>query len=77
MPFGYQAADDVTTPFDPQADDVAAPELAVDGEIELCEIVYPARDLKVGADGPDVFVRIGRLAPIIFPLFHGVRRASG
>jgi len=40
--------------FDPEANEVAAPELAIDGKIEHGEIARPPLDLELGADRPNV-----------------------
>ena len=40
---------------DPQTDEVAAPQLAVDGEIEQSEIARVAREFEARTDRPDLF----------------------
>jgi hypothetical protein len=41
--------------LDPDGDDVAATKLAVDCQIEHCEVASAALDLELCPDGPDVF----------------------
>jgi hypothetical protein len=45
----------------PEADDITASELAVDGEIEHCEIASSTFDLQLGRDRPDMFRSQGLL----------------
>ena len=40
---------------DPRTDEVAAPQLAVDGEIEKSEIAKVAREFEARSDRPDLF----------------------
>jgi hypothetical protein len=57
--------------IDPKADKVAAPELAVDVEVEQREIACAVLDLKSDTNGPDLFRPQGTLCPTRRPLFHG------
>jgi hypothetical protein len=41
--------------IDPKADEIAAPKLAVDGEVEHRQITFVLLDLKSDANGPDLF----------------------
>src|SRR5580700_884209 len=41
--------------FDFESDNIAAAQLAVDGEIEQCQVAFALCHLKFGADRPDVF----------------------
>jgi hypothetical protein len=41
--------------IDPKADEIAAPKLAVDGEVERGQIAFVVLDLKSDANGPDLF----------------------
>jgi hypothetical protein len=59
--------------FDPQGDDVATTQLAVDREVEKGRVAGPSFDQEPGSDRTDL-VGPG-LAPISFPLLQSVRRA--
>jgi hypothetical protein len=41
--------------IDPKADEIAAPKLAVDDEVEHRQITFVLLDLKSDANGPDLF----------------------
>jgi hypothetical protein len=61
--------------FDPQSDDVAATQLAVDRKVEKGKVAGPSFDQEPGSNRIDQtwFGRSGGLAPISLPLFQGVR----
>jgi len=46
---------------DPSPDQIAGPQLAVDGEIEPREITNPSSDLQADPDGPDLVALPRRL----------------
>ena len=41
--------------FDPKCDDIAAPQLAVDCQIEYCQVMRPSVHLQSGTDRPNMF----------------------
>ena len=57
----------------PQAHQVAAVKLAVDGEVEQRKLPHRVRRLKVDAHGPDFLGPERGFWPISLPLFHGSR----
>jgi hypothetical protein len=59
--------------IDPKIDEIAAAQLAVDGEIEERQIALAAFHLKPDTNGPDFFRPRGRFWPTRRPLFHGAR----
>jgi hypothetical protein len=61
--------------FDPQGDDIATTQFAVDGKVEKGKVPRPSFDQEPGSDRPDLVRPQRRLAPISFPLFQGVGRA--
>ena len=60
--------------FQLQADDVEAAQLAIDGQIEHCEIAHSALYLQHAPNRPNVFGPKWRLRPLSLPLFQGSRR---
>jgi hypothetical protein len=59
-----------------QADDVAASQLAIDGQIEHRKIAYSSVDLQLAPNRPNVFGPKRRFAPVSLPLFQGSRREA-
>jgi hypothetical protein len=57
--------------FDLESDDIAASQLAVDGQIEHREIARSLLDLELGPDRPDVLLPQGRLGPYQLSLVPG------
>jgi hypothetical protein len=62
--------------LDPESDDVASPQLAVDGQIEHRQVAGSSLDLQLAANGPDVFGPERRLRPDQLALFQGMRRIA-
>src|ERR1700730_1533810 len=62
--------------FDLHRDDIAASQLAINGEIEHCQLARSPFDSKLRPNGPRL-ANSGGFAPISFPLFHGVRFGGG
>jgi hypothetical protein len=58
--------------FDLESNDIATAQLAVDGQIEHCQIARVPCTLKPGAYQQTCFGWSGGFAPIILPLFQGV-----
>jgi len=52
-------------------DDVAAPQLAVDRQIEHRTVTHPALMIQPEPDSPDLLRLQRSLAPIFRPAFHG------
>jgi hypothetical protein len=61
--------------FDPHRDDIAASQLAINGEIEHCQLASSPFDLKLRPNGPDVPCQQRRFRPDQLPLVPG--RAVG
>jgi hypothetical protein len=57
--------------IDLKANEIATPELAVDGEVEHRQIALVTIDLHSGANGPGLSRSQGRFCPTTRPLFHG------
>jgi len=57
--------------IDPYGDDVTATQLAVDGEVEQCQIAHLLLDLERGADCPNVFLPQRRSGSDQFPFVPG------
>ena len=55
------------------SDQIAPPQLAVDGEIEQRQLSHLPLDLEPGSYGPDMLLPQGGLGPINLPLFQGIR----
>jgi hypothetical protein len=62
--------------LDLEGDNIAAAQLAVDGEVEQRQVALAVCDLKYGTNRPDVFWRSGGLAPINLPLFQAARMGA-
>jgi len=62
--------------LDPKGDDIAAPQLAVDCEIEHRQVAGPPVHLQSGTDRPNMFGRNGGFWPMSLPLFQGSRREA-
>ena len=63
--------------IDPQPDEITAPELAVDHQIEHRTIAPATLHLQPYSSGPDIPRFSGRFPPIRRPLFQGTRLAGG
>ena len=57
---------------DPKRDDIAAPQPAVDRQVEHCQVTRPSVHLQSGTDRPDN----GGFWPMSLPLFQGSRRGA-
>ena len=57
--------------IDFQGYDIAAAQLAIDGDVEQRQIAHSAFDLELGSIDQTCFGRSGGFAPTIFPLFQG------
>src|SRR6202030_1553296 len=65
---------------DPNCDDIAAPQLAVDGDIEHCQVAGPPVHLQSGTDRPNMFWPQWRLLTGELALVPGLasrRRGDG
>jgi len=60
--------------FQLQADDVAASQLTIDGQIEHREIACSPLDLQFAPNRPKCLGRSGGFVPVSLPLFQGSRR---
>ena len=60
--------------IDPQPDEIAAPEFAVDRQIEHWQVARPSVHLQSRTDRPYMFWPSGGFWPIRLPLFQGSRR---
>jgi hypothetical protein len=63
--------------LDPHGDDITAAKLAVDRQIEHCEVANAAIDLEFRPIDLTYLGRSGGFAPVSFPLFHGTRLGAG
>jgi hypothetical protein len=63
--------------LDLESDDIAASQLAVDGQIEHRQITRSLLDLELGPDRPDVFLPQGRLGPYQLSFVPGYPLESG
>jgi hypothetical protein len=59
--------------IDPQSDNVAPTQLAIDGQVEHRQVTNPTVDLELGPDGPNMLQSQWRLGAMRLPLFHGAR----
>ena len=62
--------------FHLQADDDAASQLAIDGQIEHRKIARSSFDLQFAPNRPNVFGPSGGFAPVSLPLLQGSRREA-
>jgi hypothetical protein len=63
--------------FDPQGDNIAASQLAIDGEVEHRQVTGSLLNLQSGPNGPNVPCQERGLCSDQLPLFQGVRFGRG